>query len=185
MRTSRVLIAAAVVLAALIPASGFAQVESTPVPAPQKPDFSSVSFMVGTWTCKTKSSRRPAAFTTVSTYSLEPTGFWMNETSTTPKTSWITTTLRTWDKITYDPDSKRWVDVSYGDRGGYALSYSKGWNGNQIAWHDITFAPGPDINSQTDITTTKTSATKMTSSSSFTETKTGRRVMVTATCVKS
>jgi hypothetical protein len=185
MRTSRVLIAAAVVLAALIPASGFAQVESTPVPAPQKPDFSSVSFMVGTWTCKTKSSRRPAAFTTVSTYSLDPTGFWMNETSTTPKTSWIATTLRTWDKITYDTDSKRWVDVSYGDRGGYALSYSKGWNGNQIAWHDITFAPGPDINSQTDITTTKTSATKMMSSSSFTETKTGRRVMVAATCVKS
>ena len=47
MRTSRVLIAAAVLLAALIPASGFAQVESTPIPAPVKPNFSSLSFMVG------------------------------------------------------------------------------------------------------------------------------------------
>jgi hypothetical protein len=185
MRTPRVLIAAAVLLAALIPASGFAQVESTPIPAPVKPNFSSLSFMVGAWTCKSKSSRRPAAFTTVSTYSLDPTGYWINETSTTPKTSWVPTTLRTWDKITYDPDAKRWVDVSYGDGGAYGLSYSQGWNGNQIVWHDVSFAPGPNINSQTDITTTKVSATKTTGSSSFTETKTGRRVMVTTTCLKS
>jgi hypothetical protein len=185
MRTPRVIIAAAVLLAALAPASSFAQVESTPIPAPHKPDFSSVSFMVGTWTCMSKSSRRPRAFTTISTYSLDPTGYWMNETSTTPKTSWVPTALRGWDKITYDSDAKRWVDVSYNDGGGYGLAFSKGWSGGQIVWHDITFAPGPDINSQTDITTTKVSATKMTSTSSFTETKTGRRVTVTATCLKS
>ena len=184
MRTSRAIIAAAVLLAALIPASGFAQVESTPIPAPHKPDFSSVSFLVGSWTCSSKSSRRPRAFTTVSTYSLDPTGYWMEETSTTPKTSWVPTTLRTWDKITYDPDAKRWVDVSYGDGGAYGLSFSKGWNGNEIVWHDVSFMAGPDINSQTDITTTKVSATKMTSTSSFTETKTGRRVTVTTTCMK-
>jgi hypothetical protein len=185
MRTSRVIIAAAVLLAALVPAAGFAQVESTPIPAPRKPDFSSASFMVGSWTCSSKSSRRPRAFTTITTYALDPAGYWMSETSTTPKTSWVPNTLRTWDKITYDPDAKRWVDVSYGDGGGYGLSYSKGWDGNQIVWHDITFAPGPDINSQTDITTTKVSATKMTSTSSFTETKTGRRVTVATTCMKS
>jgi hypothetical protein len=185
MRTSRVIIAAAVLLAALVPASSFAQVESTPIPVPRKPDFSSASFLVGTWTCMSKSSRRPRAFTTITTYSLDSTGYWMNQTSTTPKTSWVPTTLRTWDKITYDPDTKRWVDVSYGDGGGYGLSFSKGWSGNQIVWHDVSFAPGPDINSQTDITTTKVSPTKTTSSSSFTETKTGRRVTVTTTCVKS
>jgi len=185
MRTSRVIIAAAVLLAALVPASSFAQVESTPIPAPRKPDFSSVSFMVGTWTCSSKSSRRPRAFTTISTYTLDPTGYWISETSTTPKTSWVTTTQRGWDKITYDPDTKRWVDVAYGDGGGYGLSFSKGWNGNQITWHDVSFVAGPDINSQTDITTTKVSATKTTSTSSFTETKTGRRVVVSTTCLKS
>ena len=88
-------------------------------------------------------------------------------------------------QITYDPDSKRWVDVSYGTGGSYGLSFSQGWNGNQIVWHDVSFAPGPDINSQADLTTTKTSTTKMMDSSSFTETKTGRRVTVTTTCVKS
>ncbi len=140
--------------------------------------------MAGTWTCSSKSSRRPRAFTTISTYTLDPTGYWMSETSTTPKTSWVPTTLRTWDKITYDPDANRWVDVSYGDGGGYGLAYSKGWNGNEIVWHDITFAPGPDINSQTDLTTTKVSPTKITTTSSFTETKTGRRVTVATTCMK-
>jgi hypothetical protein len=185
MRSSRVFIAAAVLLAALIPASAFAQVESTPIPAPRKPDFSSVSFMVGTWTCKSKSSRRPAAFTTISTYSLDSTGYWLNQTSTTPKTTWVPTPLRTWDKITYDPDAKRWADVSYGDGGAYGLAFSQGWNGNEIVWHDISFAAGPDISSQTDITTTKVSPTKMTSASSFTETKTGRRVTVATTCLKS
>ena len=185
MRTSRAIITAAVLLAALIPASGFAQVESTPIPAPRKPDFSSVGFMVGSWTCTSKSSRRPRAFTTISTYALDPGGYWISETSTTPKTSWVPTTLRNWDKITYDPDAKRWVDVSYGDGGGYGLSFSKGWDGNQIVWHDISFMAGPDINSQADITTTKVSATKTTSTSSFTETKTGRRVVVSTTCLKS
>lgn len=185
MGTSRVLIAVAVLLAALVPASSVAQVESTPIPAPKKPDFSSVSFMVGSWTCKSKSSRRPAAFTTISTYSLDPTGYWMNEVSTTPKTSWVPTTLRNWDKITYDSDTHRWVDVLYGDAGSYGLSFSKGWNGNTIVWHDVSFAPGPDVSSQTDVTTTKVSPTKMTSTSSFTETKTGRRVMVATTCIKS
>jgi hypothetical protein len=185
MRISRVLIAAAVLVAAFIPTAGFAQVESTPIPATVKPNFSSLSFMVGSWTCTSKSSRRPRAFMTISIYSMDPTGYWMNETSTTPKTSWVPAALRTWDKITYDPDTKRWVDVLYGDQGTYGLSVSQGWNGNQIAWHDVSFAPGPNINSQTDITTTKVSATKTTASSSFTETKTGRRVTVTTTCVKS
>jgi hypothetical protein len=185
MRTSRVLIGAAVLLAAFIPASGFAQVESTPIPATVKPNFSSLSFMVGSWTCTSKSSRRPRPFTTISTYSMDPTGYWMNETSTTPKTSWVPAALRTWDKITYDPDTKRWVDVLYGDQGTFGLSVSQGWNGNQIAWHDVSFEPGPSINSQTDITTTKVSASKTTASSSFTETKTGRRVTVATTCVKS
>ena len=54
------------------------------------------------------------------------------------------------DRITYDSDSKRWVDVLWGDGGAYGLSFSKGWNGDKIVWHDVAFAPGPDISSQTD-----------------------------------
>jgi hypothetical protein len=180
----RILVAVAIALAAAIPSYALAQVESTPIPAPMKPNFSSMSFLLGTWTCSTKSSRRPAAYVTTSTYAMDPTGYWISETSTTKMTSWISRKLTIWDKITYDPDSKRWVDVLYGDGGAYGLSFSSGWTGNKLTWHDVGFAAGPDISSQTDVTNTKVSPTKMTSMSSFTETKTGRHVTVAGICTK-
>jgi hypothetical protein len=185
MRLYRVFVAVAVLLAAVIPSYALAQqVESTPIPAPKKPNFSSMSFMVGTWTCSTKSARRPAPYVTVATYTLDPTGYWIEEASTTNATSWISRKLTTWDKITYDPDAKRWVDVLYGDGGAYGLSFSSGWSGSKMSWHDVSFAVGPDIKSQTDNVVTKVSDTKMTSSSSFTEAKTGRVVAVNGICTK-
>jgi hypothetical protein len=184
MRISRALIAVAVFAVAALPTYAPAQVESTPIPAPGKPNFSSMQFLVGSWTCSTKSARRPAPYVTSVTYALDPTGYWLNQTSTTSATSWISRKLTTWDKITYDSDTKRWVDVLYGDGGAYGLSFSSGWNGDKMTWHDVSFAPGPDISAQTDITNTKVSATKMTSSSSFTETKTGRKVSVVGVCTK-
>ena len=49
---------------------------------------------------------------------------------------------------------------------------------------DVSFTPGPDISSQTDIVTMKMSATRTVAHSSFTETKTGRRVGVVTICTK-
>jgi hypothetical protein len=183
MRISRLFLPAAL-LAVALPAYAGAQVESTPIPAPMKPNFSSMSFMIGSWTCSTKSARRPAPYVTSVTYTKDPTGYWINVTSTTAATSWITQRLTTWDKITYDNDTKRWVDVTYGDGGAYGLSFSSGWNGDKMTWHDVSFAAGPDISGQTDNVVTKVSATKMTNASSFTETKTGRHVAVTGVCTK-
>jgi hypothetical protein len=184
MRLPGFLAALVILSAAALPAYAPAQVESTPIPAPNKPNFSSMEFMVGTWTCHTKSARRPAAYVTTSTYTMDPTGYWLNEVSTVTPNSWISRKLSTWDKITYDPDSHRWADVSYGDGGAYGLSFSKGWSGDQISWHDVAFESGPDIKSQTDNVITKVSDTKMTGASSFTEAKTGRVVSVTTTCAK-
>jgi hypothetical protein len=184
MRIPRVLLAAAVLLAATIPSFASAQVESTPIPAPKKPNFSSLEFMIGTWTCSTKSARRPSAYVTTATYTMDPSGYWIDETSTTATTKWIPTKLTVNDKITYDSDTHRWVDVTYGDGGTYGLSFSSGWSGNKMSWHDVSFAPGPDIKSQTDNVVTKVSNTKMTSASSFTEAKTDRVVGVTGVCTK-
>lgn len=180
----RMLILVAVALATVIPSYATAQVESTPIPAPAKPNFSSMQFLIGTWTCSTKSARRPGAYVTTSTYTMDPTGYWIEETSTTNTASWIAKKLTVLDKITYDKDAKRWVDVLYGDGGLYGLSFSSGWAGNKMSWHDVSFAPGPDIASQTDIVNTKVSNTKMTSASSFTEEKTGRKVAVAGVCTK-
>lgn len=179
-----ILVAAAALFVLATPSFARAQVESTPIPAQMKPNFSSMDFLIGTWTCHTKSSRRPAAYVTEVTYALDPTGYWLVETSTTAKASWIPSALKTTDRITYDSDAKRWVDVLTGDQGAYGLSFSKGWSGDSMVWHDVSFAAGPDIASQTDTTNTKVNATKMVSSSAFTETKTGRKVTVTGTCTK-
>ena len=175
---------AAALAATLVPIFASAQVESTPIPTAPKPNLSSMQFMIGTWNCSTKSSRRPAAYITTLTYSLDPTGYWIEETSVVKPASWIKTATSVYDKITYDPFTKRWVNVSYGDQGAYGLTFSKGWVGNHMTVHDVSFAANGDIGSQTDTTTTKVSATKLTSSSSFTEAKTGRRVTVETVCNK-
>lgn len=168
----------------LIPAAAPAQVESTPIPAPNKPNFSSMQFLIGTWNCSTKSARRPSAYQTTVTYSMDPSGYWIDQTSVTKPASWIKKPLTINDKVTYDADTHRWVDVTYGDGGAYGLAISRGWSGNHISWHDISFAAGPDIASQTDNVLTKVSNSKVTMASSFTEAKTGRRVAVTGVCTK-
>ncbi len=185
MRLHRVLLAA-MVLAALPFYASAQQVESTPIPAPKKPNFSSMQFMIGTWTCSIKSSRRPAAYVTTITYAPDPNGWYIDQTSVTKPMKWFSsqTNLTGYDRVTYDPTTHRWVDVNYDNQGGYGLSFSNGWNGNQLVWHDVSFAPTSDIKSQTDTTITKVSNTKMTGSSSFTEAKTGRVVAVTTVCTK-
>lgn len=184
MRVSRALLGAVLLLAATTPA--YAQVESTPIPAPAKPNFSSMQYMIGTWTCSIKSARRPAAYVVTTTYTVDPNGWYIDETSVTSPMKWFATQTKstTYDKITYDPTTHRWVDVLYDNQGGYGLSFASGWNGNKITWHDVSFAPSSDIKSQTDSTTTKVSNAKMTAYSTFTEAKTGRVVAVTTTCTK-
>jgi hypothetical protein len=180
----RALVAVAVLVGAATPSYAPAQVESTPIPAPQKPDFSSMSFLVGAWSCSTKSSRRPAAFVTRVTYAMDPTGYWLNQTSIVAPLSWMSRRLTSWDKITYDSDTKRWVDVAYDEQGGYGLSVASGWNGDNIVWHDLSFAPSPQISAQSDTTFTRVSSAKYQTSQSFTEANTGRKVDVATVCTK-
>ena len=182
MRIARLFVAAAL-MAAAAPSLAGAQVESTPIPAPGKPNFSAMNFLIGTWTCSTKSSRRPAAYSMVSTYTMDPTGYWIEETSTTNKTSW-SPKLTIMDKYTYDPDTHRWADVTYGDQGTFGLAFSSGWDGSKIIWHDVSFAPGPNVTAQSNVTNTKVSDGKYTTASTFTETKTSRVVSVTGVCTK-
>jgi hypothetical protein len=170
--------------ALLAPRTVIAQVESTPVPEAPKPDFSSMSFLVGTWSCSTKSSRRPTAFATTVTDAMSPDGWWIEQKSVNQPMSWFNHVVTFYDKITYDASTKRWIDVNFGEMGGYGLSTSSGWNGNSIVWHDPTFAPNADVASQSDTTMTKDSNTKYTQSSSFTE-PSGRSVSVVTTCTKS
>ncbi len=182
---SRTLVALCTCAVLIAPGAALAQmVEATPVPLPSPPDFSSMNFMVGTWSCSTLSARRPAAYTSKATYALDPSGWWLNAMTATDAMAWFPHATTTYDKITYDASTSRWIDLTYGDLGAYGFTTAPGWVGNTMVWHDPTFAPNGDIVAQTDTTMTKVSDTKFTQTSSFTE-KGGRNVAVTTTCTKS
>lgn len=159
-------------------------IQSTPVPTPPKPDFSSMQFLAGTWECSIKSSRRPSAYRTTSTATMSPDGYWMVTRTTTHKASWISQEIANEDRLTYDASTKRWVDMSMGEDGTYDFSTSPGWNGNTIVWTDVAYSKTNNTATNNPTTMTKVSNTKTTSTSSFTE-PSGRLVNVTTTCTKS
>jgi predicted heme/steroid binding protein len=158
-------------------------IEATPIPKPPKPDFSAWKFYVGTWSCEDKSSRRPAPYKWTNTWALDDTGYWLTGKSTYKGAPWFPYPGSTEDLITYDADTGRWIDVTYGSLGAYDLSESKGWAGGKIVWHDLAFAKGKDVATQTDNTITKVSDTKTTLYSGFTTVK-GKTVTVNGTCLK-
>lgn len=175
------------VLAAMVamPVTIGAQVESSPAPAPQKPDLSAMAYLEGTWSCTNVSSRRPHPFTTTEKFAMDPDGYWIDLTTTGATVPWFPYPNTGYDKITYDPLAKRWVDLSYGTLGsyGYAVSTPDS-TAARIVWHDMTGATGdPSVASNNDVVQTKVSDTQIVSKSTFKE-KTGRVVNFTVTCKK-
>jgi hypothetical protein len=166
--------------------AAFAQsptIETTPIPMTAKTDFSKMAFLSGTWNCSVMSSRRPTPYHVTSVSTLSTDGYWMVTRSTTQKTSWIARTLTTEDKMTYDPSTSRWVDVSTDDSGGYDVSSSPGWNGDSIVWTDLAYPQSNATAVNNPTTLTKVSDTETTSVSSFKE-PSGRLVTVKSSCTK-
>lgn len=173
-----------IVAAALTTSIASAQtIEATPIPRPAKPDFTSMKFLVGTWSCTTKSSRRPSPTAVSIATTLDPNGYWLVQKWSSEAVSWFPYPSTGQDLITYDADTGRWIDAESDSLGGYDLSTSKGWDGNHMTWHDLAFARGKDIVSVTELTNTKDSETKISSVSGFT-TKAGKSVHVATSCTK-
>lgn len=182
MHISRIASVLAMALLAL-GATALAQTESTPVPTTPKPDFSKMAFMTGTWNCSVLSARRPGPYTTTSTATMSPDGYWLVTKTTIHKASWIPAEYTAEDRMTYDPSTSRWVDISYDEGGGYNVSTSPGWNGNKIVWTDAVITKVNNTASTNPTTMTKESDTKTTATNSFTEPG-GRVVNVKTTCTK-
>jgi hypothetical protein len=161
-----------------------AQIETTPIPTTPKPDFSSMSFLAGTWNCTERNTRRPSAYTYTNTNSMDPSGYWMVTNAVSHPSSWAPTETKSVIKTTYDGSTSRWVAVSTDDQGGYDLSTSSGWKGDKIVWHDESYPKTNNTATSGDTTVTKASATKTTYTSSFTE-PSGRTVNITGSCTKS
>lgn len=158
-------------------------VETTPVPQNAKPDFSSMTFLLGSWNCSVLSSRRPGPYMVTATTTMSPTGYWMLTRSTIHKASWIPTEFVTEDRVTYDASTSRWIDINTDELGGYDVSSSPGWSANDMVWTDLAY-PKVNATASTNPTTqTKVSATQWTSMSSFKE-PSGRLVTVKTTCNK-
>lgn len=158
--------------------------QSTPIPANTKPDFSAWNFRVGTWACSVKVSDRPTPFTYKITWSLDPAGFWLVGKSATKGTAWYPHPGTATSQITYDGDTKRFIDVFVDPKGDYDFSVSSGWAGNKIVWHDLAFAPTADVRSLSDDTWTKVSDVKTTSYQTY-KNKMGKTVTEAGTCTKS
>lgn len=154
-------------------------VEGTPVPTQPKPDFAPVKYLIGTWNCSDVSSRRPGPFQITTTYSMDPSGYWLIKKETIHKASWIPQDFNQESRITYDNNGKRWVRLMTGDNGRYAVSTSP----DRTVFTYMLQTDAPDIASYKPEVYSKVSDTKRMMKTSFTE-KSGRVVNVTETCTK-
>jgi hypothetical protein len=153
-------------------------------PLPPKPDFSSMRFLLGTWSCGFRSERRgtEVSHQTV-TYTMAPDGYFLKFVTKAPKVSYTATGFTTTDWITYDARAGRWIDITIGTYGAYGYSTSTGWEHGHILWGADSFLPDGDSTSTTGTLMTKVSDTKVTSAGAFT-TSAGLLNRVSGTCVK-
>ncbi len=164
-------------------ASAAPKIEATPVPAAQKPDFSSMKFLAGTWNCINRSARRPGPYKTTVTYAMDSSGYWMTSHNVVHPASWIPHEFAGDGKMTYNASSKQWVEIDTDDRGGYAVQTSNGWHGNSMTWSDALASMSGNIVSMNPTVQRKVSDTQITSSGSF-KVKSGRTIMTSTVCTK-
>lgn len=160
------------------------KVEGTPIPLPPKPNLSSMKFLIGTWTCSDLSSRRPGPFTTTEVYSMDPTGYWILRHDTIHKVSWNPHDFHGKTKYTYDVGAKRWIRITTGDQGSYAVATAPMPVNNKKTYTYLIQANSPDIASYAPEVFVRVSDRKKTMTTSFKETN-GRVVSVKETCTKS
>jgi len=120
--------------AALVLTVAGARAQAPPTPVPDmKPDLSSMAFLMGTWSCH--STVRGSARPDTTTYTMDYDGRWIKAHDTAPAFDRFRTrsiVSDTW--MTYNRDMHQWVQTAVDNFGGYGVSTSPGWNGNQMTW---------------------------------------------------
>jgi hypothetical protein len=168
-----------VVALAAAPMISTAAPDPTPTPVPMAhPDLSSMSFMMGTWTCTQmlRGKERPDTSTTTMGYD----GTWMvTEDTAPPFDAYRTFAVKSTNYMTYDASTKQWIQTGVDNTGGYYTTTSPGWQANTITWT----TKGLDGSSATDVTT-KVSDTETNDVSTGTD-PTGKITKLTIHCTKS
>lgn len=148
----------------------------TPVPVPH-PDFSSMTFLLGSWTCTQPLRGKTRSETDV--YTMSNDGMWMSDAATSPPfDQYRTVAQNSMTNTTYDPTIKQWVSVYYDSLGGYSIESTPGWQGNVATWS----GKGLDGSSYGDVIT-KVSDTETSDVNTMTDPK-GQATTVTITCKK-
>jgi hypothetical protein len=162
-----------------VPATSVAQMTAaapTPVPIPH-PDFSSMNFLLGSWTCT--QPLRGKTRTETDVYTMSDDGMWLVDTATSPPfDAYRSVPQKSITYTTYDPTIKKWVLVYYDNFGGYALGSTSGWQGNTASWS----AQGLDGSTVADVIT-KASDTETSDANTTTDPK-GNVAHVTIVCKK-
>jgi hypothetical protein len=150
----------------------------TPTPVPVSyPNFASMKFLVGTWTCTQPWRGRTRTETDV--YALRSDRMWLVDTVTSPPFDQYRTVPRNGTMLTtYDSTIDQWIAIYYDNLGTYAIESTSGWQGNVASWS----GKGLDGRTFSDVIT-KVSDTQTSDTSTLTDSK-GKTTNVTITCKK-
>lgn len=122
--------------------------QSTPVPD-TKPDLGTISFLLGTWSCRTMARGLPRPDTM--TYTMEYDGRWMRAHDVAPPFDrYRTRAIVSESWITFNPDLHVWAQTGLDNFGGYGVLTSPGWKGNTMTWSTVVT---PDGSTGTDLFT--------------------------------
>lgn len=102
-------------------------------------------FFVGTWHCEGKTTPPPGVGKTYNskgnvTWAPTLDGFFLAGTSEGEKVAGqpLPTVGKGEARVTYDRTTKSFVNIGVGNRGGYGMSTSQGWEGDKLAWSGTT-----------------------------------------------
>jgi hypothetical protein len=156
---------------ATVAAQAAPTIESTPAPRPKKPDFTSFSFFVGSWSCMSKQANRPGPAPSTATWAIDETGYWMTASGDNPPVKWFPYDTKSQSRITYDSDAKLWVYNYWDNLGGYGLFTTPGFTGGTAVWTSRSFFPTKQTTAVSNYTMKKISDTKYTGTYSITNGK--------------
>ncbi len=122
------------------PAVDIKKMASTPAD-----ELAAMKFLVGSWHCEGTTTPPPGVGKQFAskgniTWAFALDGFWLGGTSEGEKVPGqpLPTVWKGESRITYDRTAKQFVNIGIGNRGAYALSTAKGFEGDKLTWAGST-----------------------------------------------
>lgn len=134
---------------------------ASPGPVPTQvpmahPDFSSMMFLTGSWTCTQLLRGKQRSDTSATAIGMD--GAWMITQDTAPPfDQYRTYAIQGTSYMTYDRSINQWIQLGTDSSGGYGISSSPGWQSSTITWTSKNLDGSRDLDAVTKISDTETS----------------------------